>query len=194
MKCDPDRLRRILKDRKRISSRKRGFRRAAVLVPIFERQGDSYLIFTQRTETVSTHKGEISFPGGAIDPEDREPRQAALREAEEELCLSPRQVTVLGLLDDIVTLSRYRITPVVGMVRAPFSLCPNPREIEKVFEIPVGKFLDPRIFRKEDQIEFQGQSYPVYYFSLPEVTVWGATAKILKQFLTICCGWDPGQP
>jgi len=194
MKCDPDRLRRILKDRKRISSRKRGFRRAAVLVPIFERQGDSYLIFTQRTETVSTHKGEISFPGGAIDPEDGEPRQAALREAEEELCLSPRQVTVLGLLDDIVTLSRYRITPVVGMVRAPFSLCPNPREIEKVFEIPVGKFLDPRIFRKEDQIEFQGQSYPVYYFSLPEVTVWGATAKILKQFLTICCGWDPGQP
>jgi len=194
MKCDPDRLRRILKDRKRISSRKRGFRRAAVLVPIFERQGDSYLIFTQRTETVSTHKGEISFPGGAIDPEDGGPRQAALREAEEELCLSPRQVTVLGLLDDIVTLSRYRITPVVGMVRAPFSLCPNPREIEKVFEIPVGKFLDPRIFRKEDQIEFQGQSYPVYYFSLPEVTVWGATAKILKQFLTICCGWDPGQP
>jgi len=80
------------------------------------------------------------------------------------------------------------------MVRAPFSLCPNPREIEKVFEIPVGKFLDPRIFRKEDQIEFQGQSYPVYYFSLPEVTVWGATAKILKQFLTICCGWNPGQP
>ncbi|MCX5868953.1 MAG: CoA pyrophosphatase [Proteobacteria bacterium] len=194
MKCDPDRLRRILKDRKRISSRKRGFRRAAVLVPIFERQGDSYLIFTQRTETVSTHKGEISFPGGAIDPEDGGPRQAALREAEEELCLSPRQVTVLGLLDDIVTLSRYRITPVVGMVRAPFSLCPNPREIEKVFEIPVGKFLDPRIFRKEDQIEFQGQSYPVYYFSLPEVTVWGATAKILKQFLTICCGWNPGQP
>jgi len=194
MKCDPERVRRILQDRKRVSSRKRGFRRAAVLVPIFERQGDSYLIFTQRTETVSTHKGEISFPGGAIDPEDREPRQAALREAEEELCLSPRQVTVLGLLDDIVTLSRYRITPVVGMVRAPFSLCPNPREIEKVFEIPVGKFLDPRIFRKEDQIEFQGQSYPVYYFSLPEVTVWGATAKILKQFLTICCGWDPGQP
>jgi len=194
MKCDPDRLRRILKDRKRISSRKRSFRRAAVLVPIFERQGDSYLIFTQRTETVSTHKGEISFPGGAIDPEDGGPRQAALREAEEELCLSPRQVTVLGLLDDIVTLSRYRITPVVGMVRAPFSLCPNPREIEKVFEIPVGKFLDPRIFRKEDQIEFQGQSYPVYYFSLPEVTVWGATAKILKQFLTICCGWNPGQP
>jgi len=194
MKCDPERVRRILQDRKRVSSRKRGFRCAAVLVPIFERQGDSYLIFTQRTETVSTHKGEISFPGGAIDPEDREPRQAALREAEEELCLSPRQVTVLGLLDDIVTLSRYRITPVVGMVQAPFSLCPNPREIEKVFEIPVGKFLDPRIFRKEDQIEFQGQSYPVYYFSLPEVTVWGATAKILKQFLTICCGWNPGQP
>lgn len=194
MKCDPERVRRILQDRKRVSSRKRGFRCAAVLVPIFERQGDSHLIFTRRTETVSTHKGEISFPGGAVDPEDRGPRQAALREAEEELCLSPRQVTVLGLLDDIVTLSRYRITPVVGFVPAPFSLCPNPREIDEILEIPVEQFLNPRIFRKEEQMEFQGQPYPVYYFSLPEVTVWGATAKILKQFLTICCGWNPGQP
>ena len=191
MRCDPDRLRRILKERKRISSRKRGFRRAAVLVPIFERQGDSFLIFTQRTETVSTHKGEVSFPGGAVDPGDRGPKQAALREAEEELCLSSGQVEVVGLLDDIVTLSLFRITPVVGFVRAPFSLCPNPGEIEKVFELPVARFLNPAIFRTEEQFEFQGNPYPVYYFHLPEVTVWGATAKILKQFLTVCCSWDP---
>ncbi len=194
MRCDPDRLKRILQDRKRISSRKSGFRRAAVLVPIFEKQGDSHLIFTQRTETVSTHKGEISFPGGAVDPEDRGPKQAALREAEEELCLPSHQVEVVGLLDDIVTFSLFRITPVVGFVRTPFSLCPNPQEIEKVFEIPVARFLDPAIFRTEEHIEFQGSPYPVYYFSLPEVTVWGATAKILKQFLTVCCSWDPGQP
>ncbi|MCX5859205.1 MAG: CoA pyrophosphatase [Proteobacteria bacterium] len=194
MRCDPDRLRRILKDRKRISSRPRGFRRAAVLVPIFERQGDSGLIFTRRTETVSTHKGEISFPGGAVDPGDRGSKQAALRESEEELSLPSRQVEVVGFLDDIVTLSLFRITPVVGFVREPCSLYPNPQEIEKVFEIPVTRFLDPVIFRTEEKFEFQGRPYPIYYFHLPEVTIWGATAKILKQFLTVCCSWDPGRP
>lgn len=161
------------------------------MIPLFLKEGETWVLFTRRTETVGTHKGEISFPGGAVDPGDRGPREAALRELAEELGIQPNRVKTAGILDDILTLSRFRITPVVGVIQPPYHLRPNPQEIEAVLEIPLRCFLDPRVFRVEEHLEFQGRLYPVNYFELPEVTVWGATAKILRQFLEVCCDWVP---
>ena len=182
---------RILSTRRRVSLERSGYTRAAILLPIFNREGGTHLLFTHRTETVSTHKGEISFPGGSIEPGDQGPLQTALREANEEVQIDPEGVAVAGILDDIFTITRYLITPVVGFCLPSVSFQPNPREIRRILEIPVERFLDPGVFRVETRYEFEGARYPIYYFHLPEETIWGATAKILKQFLEICCGWIP---
>ena len=191
MKLDQETIAHSLQVRKRAIFQRDEFTRAAVLIPVFDRGDQTLLLFTHRTETVSTHKGEISFPGGSIDPADRDPEMTALREAEEEVGITATQVSVVGYLDDITTITHYLVTPVVGFIDPPESFRPNPREIQRVLEIPVESFLDPDVFRVETELEFEGKPYPVYYFDLPKETIWGATARILKQFLEISCGWVP---
>jgi 8-oxo-dGTP pyrophosphatase MutT (NUDIX family) len=158
--------------------------RAAVLVPIVDR-GGAHLVFARRTERVGHHAGQISFPGGRIDPDDAGALAAALREAEEEVGLSPAVVEPLGLLDDTETFAtQFVITPWVGVVHGPVTWQPDGEEIEKVIEVPVAALLDHGCFRVE-RWERDGVARDVYFYDYGSETIWGATARILKQFLDL---------
>jgi 8-oxo-dGTP pyrophosphatase MutT (NUDIX family) len=158
--------------------------RAAVLVPIVDRR-EAYLVFAKRTERVGQHKGQISFPGGRIDPGDADDLRAALREADEEIGLAPSTVEPLGLLDDTETFAtQYVITPWVGVVRTPVVWQPDGEEIERVIEVPVRALLDRGCFRVE-QWTRDGVVRDVYFYDYGDDTIWGATARILKQYLDL---------
>jgi 8-oxo-dGTP pyrophosphatase MutT (NUDIX family) len=158
--------------------------RAAVLVPIVDR-GGACLVFAQRTTRVGHHAGQISFPGGRIDAGDADDLQAALREAEEEVGLSPAAVEPLGQLDDTETVAtQFVITPWVGVVRRPVVWQPDGHEIEKVIEVPVAALLARGCFRVESW-ERNGVTRDVYFYDYQDVTIWGATARILKQYLDL---------
>ena len=158
--------------------------RAAVLVPIVDR-GEATLVFAQRTDRVGHHKGQISFPGGRVDPGDADDLAAALREAHEEVGLDPARVEPLGLLDDQETFAtQYVITPWVGRVRGPVVWQPDGEEIEKVIEVPVAALLDRGSFRVE-RWERDGIERDVYFFEYRDTIIWGATARILRTYLDI---------
>jgi 8-oxo-dGTP pyrophosphatase MutT (NUDIX family) len=158
--------------------------RAAVLVPIIDR-GEAYLVFAQRTDRVGHHAGQISFPGGRVDPGDADDLAAALREAHEEVGLEPARVEPLGMLDDTETFAtQFVITPIVGVVRGPVVWQPDGEEIEKVIEVPVAALLDRGCFRVE-QWERNGVVRDVYFYEYRGDTVWGATARILKTYLDV---------
>ena len=158
--------------------------RAAVLVAIVDR-GEANLVFAQRSERVGQHAGQISFPGGRIDPDDPDDLHAALREAHEEVALPPAAVEPLGMLDDTETVAtQFVITPWVGLVRGPVAWQPDGHEIERVIEVPVAALLEQGCFRVE-QWERAGVVRDVYFYEYGDTTIWGATARILKQYLDI---------
>ena len=169
--------------------------RAAVLVPIVDR-GEAHLVFAKRTERVGHHAGQISFPGGRVDPHDADDLAAALREAREEVGLAPTAVEALGQLDDTETFAtQFVITPWVGVVRGPVVWQPDGEEIEKVIEVPVAALLDRGNFRVE-RSQRDGVARDVYFYEYGDDTIWGATARILKQYLDLITpsfagGWPP---
>lgn len=157
---------------------------AAVLVPLLDRP-EPCLLFVKRTNLVAHHKGQISFPGGAVDPGDRSFLDTALRECEEEIGLPRRVVEPLGLLDDTETVAtQFVITPVVGAVREAVAWHPDGHEIEKVLEVPWSALTDPRNFRVE-WWERAGVRRPVYFYDWQGETIWGATARILKHYIEV---------
>jgi 8-oxo-dGTP pyrophosphatase MutT (NUDIX family) len=158
--------------------------RAAVLVPIVDR-GEPFLLFAQRSERVGQHAGQISFPGGRVDAGDRDDLHTALREAEEEIGLPPSVVEPLGALDDTETFAtQFVITPWVGVVRAPVVWQPDGHEIDKVIEVPVAALLARGCFRVERWAR-NGVTRDVYFYDYRGTTIWGATARILKQYLDL---------
>lgn len=158
--------------------------RAAVLVPIIERD-EPYLLFAKRTERVGHHKGQIAFPGGTISPRDGSPLDAALRECEEEVALPRSAVDVLGALDDSETVAtQFIITPFVGLIREPVAWLPDGEEIEKIIEVPYAALSAPDAFRVEYS-DHTGVRRPIYYFDWHGDTIWGATAQILKHYLDL---------
>jgi 8-oxo-dGTP pyrophosphatase MutT (NUDIX family) len=158
---------------------------AAVLVPIVDHAGEPYLLFAKRTDRVGQHKGQISFPGGVIDPGDTSPEDAALREAEEEVALPRAAVEPLGTLDDTETVAtRFVITPIVGVIRRPVAWQPDGHEIEKVIEVPYELLAAEGSCRVEHW-ERDGVTRPVYFFDYQGETIWGATARILVGFLEL---------
>ena len=158
---------------------------AAVLVPITD-HGEPHVLFTKKTSSVPHHKGQFSFPGGVVELRDGSRVETALREAWEEIRLPPEAVEVLGLLDDTPTrATSFIITPVVGIVRDRVVFTPDGREIERVLEVPLTVLRDPAIFRTE-MWEGNGEVHPVQFYQVsPEDVVWGATARILTQFLEL---------
>lgn len=153
-------------------------RPASVLVAIVERPEELRVLFTRRTAHLKDHSGQISFPGGRAEPRDPSPEATALREAEEEIGLDPRRVEVLGTLSDYHTRTDFRVTPVVGLVAAPFDLRLDAHEVEEVFEVPLSFLLDPANHQRHSR-EFQGRE--VHYFAMVwgKYTIWGATAGML---------------
>jgi len=159
------------------------FRRAGVLVPVFERDGTAHVLLTKRTDTVEHHKGQISFPGGRQEMDDPDLLTTALRETYEEIGLDPALVQVLGRLDEIETVvSGFAITPYVGLIPPPQDLHLNPAEIAELVTVPVAVFLDPSNLRTETRHR-GGQSHEIYYYEYPPHVIWGATARIIKRMV-----------
>jgi 8-oxo-dGTP pyrophosphatase MutT (NUDIX family) len=158
---------------------------AAVLVPVTDHDGP-HVLFTKKTGSVPHHKGQFSFPGGVVDTRDGSRVETALREAWEEIHLPAEAVEVLGLLDDTETrATNFIITPVVGIVLDPVEFRPDGREIERVLEVPLQTLRDPTIFRTE-LWERNGEPHPVLFYQVSQDDViWGATARILSQFLAL---------
>jgi 8-oxo-dGTP pyrophosphatase MutT (NUDIX family) len=165
---------------------------AAVLLPITD-HGEPHLVFTKKSELVPHHRGQFSFPGGIVEQSDGSRVETALREAWEEIRLPAESVEVLGILDDTETRATpFVITPVVGLVRGSVTLEPDGREIERIIEVPLATLRDPTIFRTE-MWERDGAVHPVHFFDVSRHDViWGATARILRQFLDLLDG--PEQP
>jgi 8-oxo-dGTP pyrophosphatase MutT (NUDIX family) len=140
-------------------------RPAAVLVPLYLDQGEWRVLLTQRTDLVEHHKGQVSFPGGRVDDADAGRVQTALREAEEEIGLKPEHVTVLGQLDELLTVTQYRITPVVGVIPWPYPFVLSTVELSEVFGVPLRWLAGPANLETQyrDPI-VPGRPVPVYYF------------------------------
>ena len=158
--------------------------KAAVLLPIVDR-GEPMILFTKRTDRVGHHKGQISFPGGVVDPTDASLLDAALRECEEEIALPRAAVEPLGALDDTETVAtNFVITPFVGLVREPVAWQPDGEEIERIIEVPFAALVEDGSFRIE-MTNRNGVEHQVYYFDYQGDTIWGATARILVHYLEL---------
>jgi 8-oxo-dGTP pyrophosphatase MutT (NUDIX family) len=168
-----------------------GAREAAVLVPMFDVDGEANVLLTKRPETMVSHRGEIAFPGGKREPTDASLAAAAMREAAEEVGLVPTEVEIVAELDRIGTVaSAFTIAPFVGLVDHVPMLHPDPIEVVTAFAVPVSELLDPATYREETWDLF-GAPRPMAFFELPGETVWGATARILTRLLTILTGTAP---
>lgn len=157
---------------------------AAVLLPLLCKGGEWHVLVTQRTQDVEHHKGQISLPGGACEPQDETLMDTALRETYEEIGIPPDGVEVLGVLDDFPTITSFVVTPFVGVVPHPFSYRLNPLEVAAVVEVPLAFLCDPARLRVE-QREYDGRTYPVLFWDFGPYTIWGATARILKDLLDL---------
>jgi len=158
-----------------------GARDAAILIPVIA-VPEPTLLFTRRTEHLSSHKGQISFPGGSIDDVDASPVDAALREAEEEIGLDRDQVRVIGELDAVPTfVTGYVVTPVVGWLDETPQLELNPHEVAAILAVPVSHLVDSN--RVEPGFEHEGHPLPTEAWVWEGHVIWGATARILRNFL-----------
>ena len=179
------RLREILSQRQKRYINDADLTRSAVLIPLYYREGQYYILFTKRTETVREHKGQISFPGGAYEKGDGTLLNTALRESAEEIGLMANDVEVLGELDDTVTrTSGYIISPFVAYIPWPYQLKVDEEEIEQIIEVPVAMLRDKSCLRQETEIE-DGQTVTSFFYHYYGHVIWGATARILHQFLDI---------
>jgi 8-oxo-dGTP pyrophosphatase MutT (NUDIX family) len=169
---------------KSVASEER-FTPSAVLIPIFYKNGEPHLLLTLRTETVASHKGQISFPGGTRENNDRDLLATALRETFEEVGIRPEDVEVLGELDDLLAVTNFIVTPFVGVFPYPYDFKVSHDEIAELIEIPLSFFVDPRNRRAEEWL-YRGRKATVYFYDYGKYTVWGVTARILKGFVDLC--------
>lgn len=160
---------------------------SAVIVPLSYREGECYIFFTERSDEVNFHKGQICFPGGTREPGDASLLDTALREANEEIGLDARDVEVLGELDDNLTVTTgYVISPFIAFIPYPYPFKVDRREIKQIFSVPLSALMDEAIFREELQ-SFDGETMPVYFYEYEGHVIWGVTARILKRFIELLC-------
>lgn len=154
-----------------------------MLAPIYDHEGEAWVVLTRRAGHLRAHSGEVSFPGGRQDPDDADPAATALREAWEEIGLDPASVEIIGELDHLSTISSGSfIVPYVGVIDAPAQLVPNHDEVEAILHAPLSELLLPGVFR-EERWGIGPVVRPIVFFDLVGDTVWGATASLLRQLL-----------
>jgi 8-oxo-dGTP pyrophosphatase MutT (NUDIX family) len=165
---------------------------AAVLAVLFEEAGEARLIFTRRSSSLRSHAGQVSFPGGRLDPGEDAPT-AALREAHEEIALNPAQVSLQGWIHPVLTLvSASLIMPLVATVPSRPHVVASPAEVERVFDVPLADLAHPDNFH-EERWSFPGRpvpgrpdgSFPVWFFEVEGEMIWGATARMLYELLSV---------
>ena len=157
---------------------------AAVMVLLYRKDGDFCVLLNKRSQEVEHHKGEISFPGGATDPEDRDPLDTAFRETEEEMGIHRDDIKVLGEMDEVATRSRFRVNVFAGTIGHPYEFRPSADEIAEIVEFPVKALRDPASVRVETHWQ-DGAPSTVYSYAHGKHLVFGATARILQQFLQL---------
>ena len=168
-------------------------RSSAVLVAIADGPDGAGVLLTRRSETLRSHRGEISFPGGRLDAGETF-EAAALREAHEEVSLQPSAVRLSGRLDPISTMvSRSFIVPVVGTVDAEAPLWPAADEVDRIMWVPLAELTRADTFREEIW-DINGERRPIFFFELDDETIWGATARILHQLLRVALGIEGPEP
>jgi len=151
---------------------------AAVLVGLVPREAGAAVLLTLRTDDLRHHGGQVSFPGGRVEPEDADAIAAAIRETGEEIGVAPAQVSPIGLLDPLVTITGFRVLPVVAAIDPGYVARPDPREVADVFEVPLAFLLDPANLDHR-LVDFRGRPRRVLEFRYPAQRIWGATASIL---------------
>ena len=154
---------------------------AAVLIPLVNRPQGMTLLLTLRTAHLTDHAGQISFPGGRVDPEDRDPIATALRETEEETGLSRLHIETIGTLPDYLTGTGFRVTPVVALVQPPFELAADVFEVAEIFEVPLD-FLMNGTHHQRRSAEFPDRPGRRSFYAIPfeHYFIWGATAAMLR--------------
>jgi 8-oxo-dGTP pyrophosphatase MutT (NUDIX family) len=161
-----------------------GFARAANLVPLHEKDGEPHLLLTRRPKHMRHHPGQLSVPGGRIEPGE-DARAAALREAREEIGLDPADADVLGRLSETLVLqTAFRLTPWVASVPYPYPYAAEPLEVEEILHVPLSALLSPGVHRVEPR-EAYGMNVDVHFFTLGNDLLWGATARIVWELLGI---------
>ena len=156
---------------------------AAVLLPLVWHDEEWHLLYTRRTDRVESHKGQVSFPGGACDEGETTPEQTALREAEEEIGLYPADVRILGRMTNLVTITYFRVTPVVGVIRWPAVFRVGEHEVARIFTIPLGWLADPT---NRWQFDLPGRDRSLIAFHPYDgELLWGATARMTVDFLKV---------
>jgi 8-oxo-dGTP pyrophosphatase MutT (NUDIX family) len=178
-------LKKILSQRTKVIITDKNRLPSAVLIPIYKEDGQYHIVFIKRTNTVKTHKGQISFPGGMRDKGDKTLRDTALRESEEEIGLRKEDATILGELDDeITTTSNFIVTPFIALIPWPYHLTPNKAEVDKIISVPLPALLD-KDCRKPDTETLNGKKVESFEYHYRGTRIWGATARILNKLLDI---------
>lgn len=167
---------------------------ASVLIPLLDDGGPLRLLLTRRSQRLRNHAGQLSFPGGRRDPDDRDLRHTALRECQEEIGLRPDKVEILGQQPSMTTISGFRVTPFVGLVPADHPLTPDHQEVAEILDVPLSHLLveDHWISRT---IKRGGRKHQVWFIAHQEQLIWGVTAGILHQFISqITCSTTFTEP
>lgn len=169
-----------------------GLPRAAVLLPLYDPGDQPHVLFTVRSELVEHHKGQISFPGGGFDEGDGDLAHTAVRETWEEIGVAMNHVEILGELDEMVTVSNFLVRPFVGRITqpGPYPFAHSEIEVAEILEVPLSHLQDEANMVVEER-EYQGRAVQAYSYVFREHLIWGATARILKQFLELI-GGEPG--
>lgn len=151
---------------------------AAVLVGLVPRPGSTQVILTRRTDSLRHHGGQVAFPGGRIEPDDADAVAAALRETDEEIGVPAAQIVPLGLLDPLLTITSFRVIPVVAVIDPAHCIRLNPGEVAEVFEVPLDFLLDPANLVGQ-RVDYRGRTREVWEYRYPSQRIWGVTASIL---------------